>query len=220
MYLLLHFSVILQVWKILLAQSLKDCHSHTVAEVQTSGLFPHGDTHTILIMLRKESLRQALGFLPEKQVAILAIVCLGIASGSLGAEQAHLLHGIPLKKILQRRVYPNIHQIPIIQPRTLHGGGRNIKAQRLDQMQYRPGGGTGTGNIPGVLRDLRLHQYNVQHSFIHDLTGYRFHDNVYPHYSMINRDKIQHFFLKFQKKFIVFPNIDFALAFCGVFEYT
>lgn len=52
-----------------------------------------------------------------------------------------------------------------VQTCTLHALVVDSKAERLDQMQHTACRRTGAGNVAGVLRNLRLDQNNVEHTF-------------------------------------------------------
>ena len=67
------------------------------------------------------------------------------------------------KEIVQIVVHRQIQFVPIVQPGPLEGSVGDIEPQRTDQMQGTAGDGAGAGDIPGVGRDLRLHQYKIDH---------------------------------------------------------
>ena len=66
----------------------------------------------------------------------------------------------------RRRQDPEIDQVPIIQPRPLHGPVADVEPQGAHQMQPTAGGGAGPGNVPGVHRDLWFHQNDIQHDIL------------------------------------------------------
>ena len=71
---------------------------------------------------------------------------------------------IPLEEVLQIFVVPNLHHVPVIQTRTADGLFGDVKAQRPDQVQTAACCGAGAGDIAAVLRYLRFHQNNIQHT--------------------------------------------------------
>ena len=60
-------------------------------------------------------------------------------------------------------VVKDLHQMPVVETRPLHGLLRDVEAQGADQVQLAAGGGAGAGDIAAVLWDLRLHQYDMKH---------------------------------------------------------
>ena len=116
-------------------------------------------------MGRTERLRQACGLFSEEQPAIRRKPRLGIVLRGLGGGQPEVILCLRVlsKKRIQVLIVRNVHQMPVIQARTLHGPVGNIKAKGADQVQAAAGGSAGPGNIAGVLRDLRLHQHDIQH---------------------------------------------------------
>ena len=66
------------------------------------------------------------------------------------------------KKLLQSVVDPQVHHGPVIQPGPAHRLLTDVEPQRADQVEAAAGGGAGPGNVPAVLGDLRLYQYDVQ----------------------------------------------------------
>ena len=65
-------------------------------------------------------------------------------------------HGILCKEIRKGGIDPHIYQVPVIQSRPLYSGGRNVKAQGLDQMEHCARGGAGAGDVSRVLGNLRF----------------------------------------------------------------
>jgi hypothetical protein len=52
--------------------------------------------------------------------------------------------------------------VPVVKTGPLHSLVADIKAQGLDQVKPAAGRGTGSGDIAGVHRNLRLYQYDIQ----------------------------------------------------------
>ena len=73
---------------------------------------------------------------------------------------------VSLKEIVKIAVIGDVEQVPIIQPRPLHGPVADVEPQRAHQMQPTAGGSTGPGNVPGVHRDLWFHQNDIQHDIL------------------------------------------------------
>lgn len=151
--------------KIKLPQRLKDAHGDGIAEIQAPRLLPHGDADAAFVVCVQKFLGQTLRFTAEKEEAAVVVVRLGIAARRFGGKQPHLLDVIHGKKFRKVFINPHIDQMPVVQSRALDGAVRDVEAQRLDQMQHRAGRGTGTGDIAGVLRDLRRDENDVQHGF-------------------------------------------------------
>ena len=82
-------------------------------------------------------------------------------AGAFGGEEEKRA-GVLSQKVVKVFIIGDVQKMPIIQARALQLAVVDAKTQRLHQVQARAGGGTGAGNVSGVLRDLRLHQYNVQ----------------------------------------------------------
>ena len=106
---------------------------------------------------------QALRLLAEHQIAAVRIVCLVILPRRLCRKEAEAADVVFREKVVEVFIDAHIDQIPVVQPRTLDRLVRNIKAERLDQMQDAAGGGAGAGDVARVGRDLRLVQYDMQH---------------------------------------------------------
>ena len=66
------------------------------------------------------------------------------------------------KKFIQAAVQGDVQQVPVIQPGALQLFVFNGKAHGPHQVQPRARGGAGACNVAGVLRNLRLHQHDVQ----------------------------------------------------------
>ena len=111
----------------------------------------------------EEILRQAPGLLAEKEKALVGVIHFRVGPGRFRGEQPHLTDPVPGEEVLQVFVDPNIQQLPVVQPGPLELPVGDLKAQGLDQMQAAAGGGAGAGDVAGVLGDLRLHQYDVEH---------------------------------------------------------
>ena len=60
-------------------------------------------------------------------------------------------------------VHADIHKVPVVQPRALDGAVGNVEPEGLDEMQMRPRRRAGARDIAAVLRDLRLHEHDIQH---------------------------------------------------------
>lgn len=85
--------------------------------------------------------------------------------------------------------------MPVIQARALELPVVDFKPHRPDQVKPGAGGRAGAGDISGVLRDFRFHQYNVEccHVFHspRDMPDFSF-AKMHGHYT-INRQKPQNF---------------------------
>ena len=162
--LLSHFSVVEQVWEGKLTKGLIDRNGHGVAQIQAPGLAAHGNPDSLVIMLCQKGLGKSSGLLAEKQVAAVGIGGLRVAPGSFGGQAPHLTHLVPGEEILQIGVVQHLHHMPVVQSRPAHGPLGDVKSQRTDQVQAASRGGTGAGNVAAILRNLRLHQDNIQQS--------------------------------------------------------
>ena len=145
-----------------LAQSLKDRNRHTVGKVQAAGIGFHRNANAAIPVRFQKIFRQPLGLFAEEQVAILGKFRFRIAPRCFCGKTPHLLYIVLLKEVIQIFIIPDFHHMPIVQTRAFYSFIRNVKAQRTDQVQTAAGGGTGTGDISAVLRDLRFHQNNIQ----------------------------------------------------------
>ena len=161
-----HFAEILQPGELQLPQGFKHGDGHRIAQVQAPGLGPHRDTNAGIEVVAEKILRQTLGLLAEEQVAPILELCFGIAPGGLGGQTPHLAHFVLREEVLQIFVVSDIYQIPVIQTGPLDGLFRDVKTQRADQMQVAPGSRTGACDVTAVLRNLRLHQNDIEH-FVH-----------------------------------------------------
>ena len=146
-----------------LPQRLEDGHGHGIAEVQAPSLRPDGNAQAALRVLGEKCFRQTLGLLTEDQVAVGGKPRRGIRAGRLGGEEPEVLRAGTGEEILPAFIDLHVHQMPVVESRTLDSLVRNIKPQGLDEMEHAAGGGTGTGDIPSVGRNLRFHEHNVQH---------------------------------------------------------
>ena len=150
--------------KILLPQRLKYADGGGIAEVETPRLRADGDTDAAVIMRGQKFLRQALRFLSEEQIRAVGVIGLVVAAGGLGREQAHAGRLVLREEIRQILIHAHVDQMPVIESGTLHGLVRNVKAQRLYQMQDAARRSAGARDISGVGRNFRFYQYNMQHT--------------------------------------------------------
>ena len=150
--------------EILLPQRLKYADGGGIAEVEAPRLRADGNADAAVVVGSQKFLRQALRFLSEEQIRPVRVIGLVVAAGSLGREQAHTGRLVLCEELLQILIHAHVDQMPVIKPGTLHGLVRNIEAQRLYQMQDAARRGAGTRDIPGVGRNFRFYQYNMQHT--------------------------------------------------------
>ena len=68
------------------------------------------------------------------------------------------------KKIVKIFVIGNVEQVPVVQTGAFELAVVDFKSQRFHQMQRSACGGAGTRDVAGVLRNLRLDQYDIQQS--------------------------------------------------------
>ena len=162
---LFHFPPFLQVGKPQLPQGLEDDHCHGIGQVQGPGLRDHGKLNAVLGVGVEKLLRQALCFLAEEEIALVVIGNLSIAAGRLGGKQPHLANLVFCKEIGQIFIDPDVQQMPVVQTRPFQLPIGNIKAQGLNQVEPAARSGAGSGDVPGILGDLRLHKDDVQHFF-------------------------------------------------------
>ena len=66
--------------------------------------------------------------------------------------------------LLQILIQRNVDQIPVIQSAALDRPVGDIEAERPDEMEAGPGGGAGARDGARVVGDLRLDQYDIEHS--------------------------------------------------------
>ena len=116
-------------------------------------------------MLDEQRFRQTAGLFAEHQVVAVAVFHLMIGVRRLCCRIEVAAVRIFLKKFIQIFIHTHIEQMPVVQTGTLHALIVDSKAERLDQMQHTTCRRTGAGNVAGVLRDLRLDQNNVEHTF-------------------------------------------------------
>ena len=138
----------------LLPQRLEDADGDAVAEVEAPCLGADGDADAFVIMRGEQVFGQALRLLAEHQIAAVRIVCLVILPRRLCRKEAEAVDVVFREKVVEVFIDAHIDQIPVVQPRTLDRLVRNIKAERLDQMQDAAGGGAGAGDVARVGRDL------------------------------------------------------------------
>jgi hypothetical protein len=86
-----------------------------------------------------------------------------IRSLAFGGKKEPAGAGMSGEQRLEIQVPPEGNQGPIIQAGTAKVLVIKEKSQRFHQVQAAPGGGTETGDVPCVLRDLRLVEDNVEH---------------------------------------------------------
>ena len=116
-----HFSELTQMGKLQLPQRFKHTHGNGIAQVQGTGLLPHGDADAVGAVCLQKVLRQPPRFPSEEEEAAVPIIRLGIASRRLGGKQAHLPDGIAREQLVQIFVNADIHQMPVVQPRPADG---------------------------------------------------------------------------------------------------
>ena len=76
--------------------------------------------------------------------------------------------------------------MPVIQPRALEISIGNLKSQGLDQMQNRAGRRAGARDVPGILRDFGMNEYDIH---IASPNTFFFHKNCpTPALRMVRRD--------------------------------
>ena len=111
-----------------------------------------------------EPLGQAGGLLAEEEPAALPKGGLGVVLGRLGGGQPKVRDVVFVEQVLQIIIDPQIHHVPIIQARPLHGPVADVEPQGAHQVQAAAGGGAGAGDVAGVHGNFRFHQDDIQYN--------------------------------------------------------
>ena len=103
----------------------------------------------------QKRLRQSGGFPAKKQIIAIVIADIAVAPGRLGGVEPHGNLPVPGKKILQRIINLHVQQIPVVKAGPTERLVGDLKSQRADQVQGGTGGGAGSGDVAGILVNLR-----------------------------------------------------------------
>ena len=93
----------------------------------------------------------------EKEITVIGVLYIGMIMQCLSGEKEKFT-AVFGEKIFKIFVIGYVELVPVIEPRTLELFVINGKTHRFDYVKSCTGGGTGTGNITGVLRYFRLYQ--------------------------------------------------------------
>ena len=160
-------------------------HGHGIGQIQTPQALPHGDPDAGVQMFPEQIFRQSGGLFAEHDVHRHGIGYLRIGTGCLGGEIVHGGVGIACIEIGQIFVIGDVQQMPVVQACPLQLPVVNGKSHGFDDVQGSTGGGTGTGDVPGVLGNLRFVKYNIDKrgqnntSFLHVRKHYSARDAVW-----------------------------------------
>lgn len=144
-----------------LAQHFIDPHGHAVGEVQASGFAEHGNPDTGIRVFEQELFRKAGGFLSKNQIGAVRIGNIGMSVAGFGGK---IEEGprIFCEKVGQTVIEGDVQQMPVIQSRPFQLPVVNGETHGAHQMKPCTGGGTGPGDIAGVLGDFRLYKNDIE----------------------------------------------------------
>ena len=108
-----------------------------------------------------------------------------VCSDRAFAASMKLMRSSSFKKVM---VHRQVDQRPVIQTAALHGLVGNVKAERPDEVQSRPRRRAGARDRARVVRDLGLHQNDIEHSKPPTCSGKR---NSFPLLVMILSQKFE-----------------------------
>src|SRR5262245_44260565 len=114
-------------------------------------------------MLVQRFLRQTARLAAEEQTVAVSVAYLGVGPRRVSAEANHARAA---ECRLERRqvVMPmDLDLPPVIAPGPAQRAVVDAEAQPADQVQRRPGGRAGTGDVAGVRRNLRFPEREMQH---------------------------------------------------------
>ena len=147
--------------KSVLTQGFVQYHGHRVGQIQGADVAPHGNPHTVFLVLQKKLLRNPRALLAEHNIAARFIGSLRVHLVGFGGGHIDLCPRIPLQKILEVAVHDHIQHIPVIKTCPLSGLLVDLKAQGLYKVEPGVGRHTGSSDIARVGRYLRFKQYNI-----------------------------------------------------------
>ena len=107
-----------QLRKIPLPQHLIHAHRHAVGKVQAAAGVPHGHPNAVLLIFRKQRLRQAGILAPEHQISPVRVLYIGVALGCLGGKVI-VRAVVAGKKVRKAVVVGNVQIVPVVQPGVL-----------------------------------------------------------------------------------------------------
>lgn len=93
------------------------------------------------------------------------IMCIRIKFLATGGKKPDVLRSHFLKAFLQRLVFIEFNVWPIIESGASYSFFINGKPHGLDEVQRGSGSCAGSGNRAGVLRNLRIYQYDMHKSY-------------------------------------------------------
>src|SRR5688500_6823814 len=71
------------------------------------------------------------------------------------------------KKSIPALVFAAIHEVPVVEPRAAASLFRHVEPDGVNHMKTAAGGGGGPSNVPGVVRDFRIQQNDIQIRLTH-----------------------------------------------------
>ena len=133
--------------------------------MKAARLLPHRKADAALIVRHAERLRQARGLISENEPAAVLEFRLAVVLRSLGRGEPAVRGGLGVlfKEVGEVFVGADLDQMPVVQPRARDGAVGNVDPVGLDVMQMRPRRRSGARDIAAVLRDLRLHEHDIEH---------------------------------------------------------
>ena len=120
----------------------------------------------MLLIFRKQRLRQPGVLAAEHQISPVRVLYIGVALGCLGGK---VVVGAVVagKKVRKAVVVGNVQIVPVVQPGVLELFVINGKAHGAHQMQTAGRAGTGARHVAGVLGDAGLYQHDIQSRLVH-----------------------------------------------------
>lgn len=146
-----------------LPQYFVDADCHRIREVQAARvrIVQHGNADAVIRVLKEQFFRQSGGLLAKHQITAVRIGDVGMHMPRLCRKIVEIAAVLP-EKIGKTIVIGDVQKMPVIQARALELPVVDFKPHRPDQVKPGAGGRAGAGDISGVLRDFRFHQYNVE----------------------------------------------------------
>ena len=169
-----------------LPQSLVQHHAHRVRQVEAPHVARHRDPVALLRVLLQDPRRQPVGLVPEDQHAVRLERRVPVV---LGRVRREVQAAVAADRVPEREpvlVHPEIGLVPVVEAGALHVLLVQREAERADQVQRRVGGGAEARDVPGVGRDARFDEGDVQGHGVGE-KGCREAVNVHPPLVCISR---------------------------------
>ena len=149
-----------------LAEHLVAADGDGVRKVQRTRFIDHRDADAAVGVSHENVLGDAARFFAEDDVRAVGVGDFAVLVARFGGEkEVFAAHGF-LKKIVDTVVVGDVDEVPVVEPRALEVAVGDLKTEGTYQMEPCARSGTGARDVAGILRDLRLEEYDVQNFFV------------------------------------------------------